>query len=200
MGLTAQVFARMLKVLLPPGKIWRLDPDGVLSQVLLATGDELERAEGRIQDLLVEADPRTADELLPDFERELALPSDGTLDERRARVVALLVRRQRYRPVDFQTALAPLLGQAPEDVEVLERKRSIVLLMADDREIYRFFIYRDPSLPGTYDLDAAQELISSPYKPRRGMKPSHTEGQVIESVDFLCDDEFSLCDRDLLGG
>jgi hypothetical protein len=187
----AEVYARMLKALLPPGR-WRLDADGVLSKVFTATGDELARVDGRAQDLLRESDPRTADELLPDFERVLELSSDGTLEERRARVVSLLVRRQRYRPADFQQALAPLLGQLTEDVVVIERGRAFAILVEDDREIFRFFIYRDPGIAGTYDLEGAQDLIDR-------MKPSHTKGHVIESINFLCDDEFSLCDRDILG-
>jgi hypothetical protein len=60
------------------------------------------------------------------------------------------------------------------------------------REIFRFFIYRDPALPGTYYLESAQALVDA-------IKPSHTQGHVIESVNFLCDDPHSLCDRDLLG-
>jgi hypothetical protein len=62
----------------------------------------------------------------------------------------------------------------------------------DDPEIYRFFIHRDPASAGTYYLDSAQEIVDA-------IKPSHTDGHVIESIDFLCDDPYSLCDRDLLG-
>jgi uncharacterized protein YmfQ (DUF2313 family) len=188
----ANAYARMLKQLLPPGALWRLDPDSVLSKLFLACGDELERVSERVRDLFEEVDPRTADELLPDFERLLDLPSTGTDAERRARVVALLVRRQRVRPVDFQQALALILGQAVEDVVVLEQSRAFAIAVGDDQEIYRFFVYRDPTEPGDYNLDDAQFVIDL-------MAPSHTKGHAIESIDFLCDDEFSLCDRDLLG-
>jgi hypothetical protein len=64
--------------------------------------------------------------------------------------------------------------------------------MGDDREIYRFFVYRDPALPGTYDIEGAQALVDD-------ISPSQTAGYVVESIDFLCDDPYSLCDRDLLG-
>ena len=192
MGLTALAYARMMKALLPPGRLWRLEPDSVLSQVLLGAADELLRIEGRGADLIEESDPQTADELLPDFERVLGLSSDGTLAERRARVVSKLVFRQRVRPADYRLALAPLLGQDVADVDIIERGRAFAVLVDDDHEIYRFFVYRDPDLPGSYDLDAAQELIDS-------ISHSHTKGYVIESIDFRCEDEFSLCDRDLLG-
>lgn len=191
MALTAAAFARMFKALLPPG-VWRLDADSFLSLVFLAGGDELERIDGRGADLIEESDPRTAVELLPDYERVLALASDGTEAERQARVVAQLIRRNRFRPADFQLALAALLGQDVEDVVVIEHSRAFAIAVGDDREIYNFYIYRDPGLPGTYDLDAAQSLVDS-------MKPTHTRGNVIESIDFLCDDPANLCDRDLLG-
>lgn len=189
--LTAQAYARMMAKLLPPGTIWRLDADGRLHQVFLACGDECERVGGRAADLLRESDPRTADELLPDFERVLGLEAEGTADERRARVVALLVRRQRVRPSDFKQALGPLLGQDSGDVALIEISRAEAAAMDDDRAIYRFYVYRDPSVAGAYDLAGAQAVID-------GMEPAHTEGKVIESVRFTCGDPYSICGRDLL--
>ena len=191
MGLAADAYQRMMAKLLPPGRLWRMI-DSTLSDLLLGCADELARLDARVDDLFDEADPSTADELLPEYERMLDLSSDGTTAERQARVVARLVARQRYRPVDFQTALAPLLGQDAGDVVVLERTVAEAAAMGDAREIFRFFIYRDPAAPGTYYLDSAQALVDK-------IKPAHTVGHVIESVSFLCDDPHSLCDRDLLG-
>jgi uncharacterized protein YmfQ (DUF2313 family) len=188
----ASAYGRMMKALLPPGKLWRLF-DSLLSALFLACGDELARVEARAIDLLNEADPTTTTELLPEYERELALTAATSLAERRANVVARLIRRQRFRPVDFQAALADLLAQAPEDVVVIERTRAFCIAIEDDREIFRFFIYRDPSLPGAYFLASAQVLVDE-------MKPSHTIGQVIESVSARYGDPHSLYGRDLMGG
>lgn len=163
-----------------------------LLNLFAACADEIGRLEARAYAMIEENDPRTAVELLPEYESELRLDSTGTTAERQARVVAHTIARQRYRPVDFQTALALLLGQAPASVVVLERSHAFAASIGDDREIYRFFIYRDPGLPGTYYLASAQALVNK-------IKPSHTVGHVIESVSFLCDDPFSLCDRDILG-
>ena len=189
--LTADAYARMLKALLPPGKLWRLVAS-VLAEFFLGCADELARVDARAADLINEADPTTATELLPEYERELELAPAATIEERRARIVALLVRRQRFRPVDFQTALAALLAQDAADVVVIERTRAFCIAIGDDREIFRFFIYRDPTLPGTYFLASAQEVVN-------GMKPSHTVGTVIERIDALYDDPHTLYDRDLLG-
>lgn len=191
MGLTAGPYQRMMMALLPPGKLWRLVA-GTLSALFLACADELARVDARATDLLRESDPRTAVELLPEYERELDLEEGNTIAERQARIVARLLARQRFRPVDFQLALAPLLGQDAADVVVMERTHAMALAMGDVREIFRFFIYRDPTLPGAYYVDSAQEQVDA-------IKPTHTAGHVIESIDFLCDDPFSLCDRDLLG-
>lgn len=191
MGLAAAAYARMMTALLPPGRLWRT-VDGVLGRLLLACADELARLDARGDDLLDEADPRTADELLPEYERELDLEEAATDDERRARIVARLIARQRYRPVDFQEALAPLLGQDPVDVVVMERTHAFAVSIGDDREIFRFFIYRDPGVGGTYYLDSAQELVDQ-------IKPSHTVGHVIESIAFKTGDPYSLLGRDLMG-
>jgi len=188
--MTAAQYAAALAALLPPGKAWRTN--GVLSLLLLAAGDEMARVDARGEDLLREADPRTADEILPDFERVLGLPGTGTLEDRRGRVVALMIRRQRCRPEDFRRVLAPILGCAPEDVVVIERTHDQAVAMGDAREIFRFAVYRNPALPGSYDVAAAQGLIDA-------MKQSHTLGHLVESVGFRCDDPASLCDRDLLG-
>lgn len=192
MGITASSFARMLRGLLPPGRVWQLEPGAFLGRLLLAAADELVRVDGRALDLLRETDPRRTVELLTDYERVLDLPSTGTTAERQARVVGALIRRQRFRPVDFQDALALILGLDPLQVEVIEISHAAALLLDDEREIYRFFVFRDPGLGGTWDLPAAQALITK-------MKPSHTLGFAIESDDFLCDDPYSLCDRDILG-
>jgi len=213
--LTADAYSRMMKLLLPPGRLWNLDVGSLISDALLGAGDELNRVNQRLADLIEEIDPRTTDELLPEWEallfgpHEYKLPSGAILQlpadanfwpvdpglsiaERRGRVVARLVRRRRFRPVDFQQALASLLGQAPADVDVRERSSAYAASVNDPREIYRFFVYRNPAAPGTYDLVAAQALIDE-------MSPAHTRGYVIESINLLCDDAHSLCDRDLLG-
>jgi uncharacterized protein YmfQ (DUF2313 family) len=187
----AESYARVMTALLPPGKLWRLLAS-TLEGLMLGCADELARIHARVGDLLNEMDPATASELLPDYEAELALVPAATIDERRANIVALEVRRQRFRPADFQTALAPLLGLTPAGVVIVERTRDFAIAVGDCREIYRFFIYRDPTLPGSYFLASAQAQVER-------MQPSHTAGTVIESINLLCDDPHSLCDRDVLG-
>ena len=186
-------YARMLVALLPPGRLWRLIPGAsTLFAVLQGCADELERLDERVGDLLTEIDPTTAVELLPDFERELDLAVAQTIDERRARVLSKTVQNQGARPDDFRQELAPLLDQDQDDVVIIERSRATAIALGDDREIYEFFVYRDPAFPGTYFLASAQEHVNS-------MMPDHTHGTVIESINALYDDPHTLYDRDILG-
>lgn len=190
--MTADDYARMLYSLLPPGKVWRVI-GSTLYQLLLGCADELVRLHGRVHDLLDESDPTTAVELLPEYEAEFALTAAATTAERQANVTAATVRTQSYRPVDFQTALALLLAQLAAEVDVIERTLAFVASVGDQREIFAFFVYRDPALSGTYFLASAQAVISA-------MRPAHTVGYAIESLALACDDAHSLCDRDLIGG
>lgn len=186
-----QQYARMMIALLPPGKLWRLIGESVLGNLFAGCAEELARLDGRVIDLLDEADPTTAEESLPEYELELGLVAAATLEERRANVVARLVRRQRFRPVDFQNALSPLLNLAAEDITVIERTAAFAASIGDAREIYRFFVVGDFGDPLAF-IASAQALLDS-------MKPSHTAGYIIGSTTAVYDSPFSLYDRDLMG-
>lgn len=192
-AISSASYAAMLSQLFPPGKIWQFVAS-TLALVLEANADELGRFDARTIDLLNEDIPSTALETLPDYEIELALVvgATDTNAERQARIVARLISQQGFRPADFQASLAPLLALSPTNIVVIERTAAQAASVGDPREIYRFFIYRNPSLSGTYFLASAQALVDT-------IKPSHTIGTLIESIDLICDDSHSLCDRDLLG-
>jgi len=65
-----QVQTEMLS-LLPTGWAWGQSADSVIGGMLLPTAAELARGEGLMLDLLEQADPRTADAMLEDWERLL---------------------------------------------------------------------------------------------------------------------------------
>ena len=60
---------------MPGGPAWS---DAVVSNLLQAWSDELARIDARIEALAQEADPRSTDELLSDWERVLGLPDKCT--------------------------------------------------------------------------------------------------------------------------
>jgi uncharacterized protein YmfQ (DUF2313 family) len=94
----AAAYSRALKKLLPPGVIWRLIPESVLSKLFTAVGDEFARVDARGEDWIEETDPRTATETLDDWERALGLPDEDVLtvpvtdEERRLAVVQKVLR------------------------------------------------------------------------------------------------------------
>lgn len=96
MALTSEQYQAQLLDLLPPGAIWPRDLDTDLADLLLAKADELARVDGRADQLIEEADPRTASELLSDWERVAGLPDQcmdlaSTPEERRQRLHQKLV-------------------------------------------------------------------------------------------------------------
>ena len=72
----AAAYQEQLQQLLPPGAAWSRAPDTALGRLLGAIADELARIDGRAFALIEEADPRTALELLPDWERVAGLPDE----------------------------------------------------------------------------------------------------------------------------
>ena len=111
---TAQDYATQITQLLPPGEAWPREPDTVLARFLLGLGGIFARLHNRTLDLVEESDPRTAVELLPEWEREVGLPGTctplaETLAQRRAAVISrLLARGGQSRP--FYIAVAADLG------------------------------------------------------------------------------------------
>lgn len=67
-----------LQALLPPGRALTREPTAKLTQLLEAIAGMFLDAQLRLEALLVEADPRRAVDLLPDWERTLGLPDTCT--------------------------------------------------------------------------------------------------------------------------
>lgn len=96
--MTADAYVTQLQALLPAGYAWSRAPDATLTKLLGAFADGLARVDQRAVDLQNEADPRTAAEMLADWERVCGLPDPctvaagtvQTLSQRRAAVVARL--------------------------------------------------------------------------------------------------------------
>ncbi len=73
---TAPEYLLQLKSLLPTGRAWPREPGTWLEKVLTFLSQEPARIDLQARSLFDEADPRTADLLLPDWERVLGIP-DG---------------------------------------------------------------------------------------------------------------------------
>jgi len=118
MQATPADYLLQLQALLPPGDAWPREPDAVLTRLLLGLAHELARVDGRAGNLLDEVDPRTALEMLAEWERVCGLPDScaplgETIQRRRAAVVARLTARGGQSPA-YYVALAAALGYAVE--------------------------------------------------------------------------------------
>jgi uncharacterized protein YmfQ (DUF2313 family) len=109
----AAAYARQLKALLPPGRLWSVEAGAELSKLLLGIAEELARIDGRAADLLNEWDPRTADETLEDWERVLGITPGASDTEaaRRLAITAKVIARGGSTPFYF-VQLASALGFA----------------------------------------------------------------------------------------
>ncbi len=88
-------YKRLLVQLLPPGRLWQPRAQPTFDKLLESTAQELCRVDGRVKDMKREIDPTVTSELLPDWERFLALPDECTPDnltpdERRQQLVQKL--------------------------------------------------------------------------------------------------------------
>jgi uncharacterized protein YmfQ (DUF2313 family) len=109
-----EVYAEVLKALLPTGVIWDFREGSNAYLLLRALSYNFSRVAIRAQQLLLEAHPDTMMELLPDWERVLGLPGSNpspptALAERRAAVRARLTEQDDPTP-SFFVGLANDLG------------------------------------------------------------------------------------------
>jgi uncharacterized protein YmfQ (DUF2313 family) len=74
MALSTDDYLQQLQALLPQGPAWPREADALITQLLTAFSEEFSRVDLRIDNLVNEADPRTTNELLADWERVAGLP------------------------------------------------------------------------------------------------------------------------------
>jgi uncharacterized protein YmfQ (DUF2313 family) len=110
----APEYAQLLMMLLPTGDIWPREADSTLGQLMAAKAEELARMDAALMRLVEESDPRSAFELLTDWERVCGLPDKcseltDTLADRRAAVVTQLTALPAETPASYR-AMAQTLG------------------------------------------------------------------------------------------
>lgn len=114
--LASDYFDQLLQ-LLPPGPAFPRDEATTFNLLLRAIAEEFGRFDARVERLPEEADPRTALELLPDWERLAGLPDTctgaiaTTVPERRAAIVSKITARG-GQSIAYLTSLAASLGYA----------------------------------------------------------------------------------------
>jgi uncharacterized protein YmfQ (DUF2313 family) len=114
MGISKDQYREQLQALLPPGMAWTREAAAELTALLDAIAAEFSRIDARADDLTDEADPRTAKEMLTDWERIAGLPDaclgiPDTIKQRREVLTAKLVAQGGQSRAYF-IALAESLG------------------------------------------------------------------------------------------
>jgi len=107
-------FLAAFQALLPTGPVWPRDPDAVLTQTLDALMPTPLAQFNRATNLLIDAFPATAVELLPEWESTLGLPdccspANPTLEQLRGAIIAKLIASG-GQSVPYFTAVAAALG------------------------------------------------------------------------------------------
>jgi uncharacterized protein YmfQ (DUF2313 family) len=113
---SADDFASVIHALMPRGLAWPKDPTSVQGQVILGLAPTWQRHTAANNQLLVDAFPATAVELLPEWEETLGLPDpcagpSPTLQQRQAQVVARLTNSG-GQSVPYYVNYAATLGYA----------------------------------------------------------------------------------------
>ncbi len=162
-------YKRVMQDLLPPGPAWTREPDRVLTKLLCGMAREFSRTELQLRRLIEEADPRTTQELLPDWERFLDLPGEctnppTTLEGRRQAVLAKLRQRVSPTPEYFKT-LAEDLGYTGVVVTTNEGNPFTTISNCNDSLrggpwLYTWSIQTDQSSDQDDTLDCLVSLVA----------------------------------------
>ncbi|CAN5506596.1 DUF2313 domain-containing protein [soil metagenome] len=190
MGYSAPAYLAQLQALQPRGPAWPHEPDSTLTLFWSAIAEEFARLDTRADELLEEIDPRTAYELLADWERVLGLPDPCT-----SAATAIAARQlacwrklayQAGQTPAFYIALAASIGFMIEihefDPDVDDFDGSLAALITDERWRYvwrvhvlgagdfTYFRFGDPFGGRFREGDAALDLECI----LTAAKPAHT--------------------------
>lgn len=118
--MNAADYRKQLEKLLPQGLAFKRDPGSLLLALLEGMAEELARIDGRSTQLIQEADPRTADELLEDWLRVVGVPDPCTVyalgaEDEKAQLLQKLTR-QVGQNADFWLEIAQTLGYSTAQV------------------------------------------------------------------------------------
>lgn len=118
---SAADYADVLRKLLPRGRVWTREDEGVQAAVLDALGVAAQDIDSSALTLIAAAFPATADQLLPEWDETLGLPDAcfgpfANDDENRQQVVAKLISTG-GQSIPYFVSLALTLGY---DIEITE--------------------------------------------------------------------------------
>ncbi|MDP2375301.1 YmfQ family protein [Reyranella sp.] len=134
-------YAAQLQALLPTGAAWSREGGATLTRLLEALAFEMARLDIRVANLFEESDPRTAQEMIADWERVLGLPDPCTVAATTLAARQLIAWRklahQAGQTPAFYIALAASIGMTIEifeqDPDVDDHDPSLTALIGDNK-------------------------------------------------------------------
>lgn len=157
MALSSSDYLQQLQALLPPGPAWSSDDTSFITHLFNGLAQELGRVDGRVLQLVEEADPRTVAELFSDWERVAGLPDacavafggDQTVAQRRSALVGRLTTLGGQSPA-YYIGVAAALGYA---ITITEFQQHSV---NDDVNCYLY----DPAWNFAWQVNAALNTVT----------------------------------------
>lgn len=116
--MTEDDFLHFLQALLPEGPAWTRSPKANLTKILRAKAAMLLFTYERAQKIIQEANPRTTEEMLPDWEDICQLDGTGSTSERQSNLVSFLTE-QNSQAINSYKKIAEQLGV---EIEVLHHE------------------------------------------------------------------------------
>lgn len=180
---SADEYREALAALLPRGRVWPRDPDAVLQELLSGFAPVYHRTHAAAVDLLVEAFPPTAVQMLPEWEATLGLPSaygtpPTTTEGRQQAVVAALTDTGGQSPAYFQQLAARLgFSITIDQFRAYNVNASVITPITDDAWAHTWRVNAPASIATTYtpSVDIVQavpgvgnpllEFVLARYKP-----------------------------------
>jgi uncharacterized protein YmfQ (DUF2313 family) len=191
LALTSEQYLRQLQALLPTGAAWPREDAATLTKVLHSLADELARIDLRADDLLDEADVRTAGELLSDWERVLGLPDGCTLDQElstadRQRIASQRLVEQGGQSRAYFLGIAEQLGEPGCTITEFRQATcnsncNDALYSQADEFVWRLNIPRESDTPRQATCNDNCNVALQIYKPNliecpiSKRKPAHTK-------------------------
>jgi uncharacterized protein YmfQ (DUF2313 family) len=193
-------FLSQLKALLPTGKAWPRGEDNDIHTCLACAAPEFARVQERADKLLLEANPPTSEELLPEWEWLLSLPdpcatAPTTVEGRQRALAARLVDDIGHNPADY---VAVAVGFGHVGAEVIRRPyppccagRSAAGDPAyDDAWAFAFFVGYMANLldaPQDFETGWATDAGTPTVEPNvaRGPDGTLTATRISDAVTFV---------------
>jgi uncharacterized protein YmfQ (DUF2313 family) len=170
MSLTKDSYLNMLQSLMPPGKAINRNSTGNLTKLLDGLAEELARIDARCETLLTEMNPLKTSELITDWERLCALPTEctgplDTIGERR-RAILGVISGTGGQSIAYFIALAAAIGYTIEIVETTAHTFEV----HGSADINQYFDVGSSSVGDALRIDMGADLLECVISSR---KPAH---------------------------